>query len=148
MAEKLLDVRNLRTHFFTRGGVVKAIEDVSFYLARGETLGIGRRERLRQKCHLALDHAPDRDPPGKIVGGEILFKGDDVLDMDQEATAQDRGGQIAMIFQDPMTSLNPVLTIGARSPRRQGAPELDDRAAMKRAAEMLDRVRIPRRGAG
>jgi oligopeptide transport system ATP-binding protein len=83
-------------------------------------------------------------PPGKIVGGEILYKGEDVLDMNQDDLYKLRGGQIAMIFQDPMTSLNPVLPIGFQIAEAVKAHlKMDETAAMNRAAEMLDRVRIP-----
>ena len=144
MAEKLLDVRNLRTHFFTRAGVVKAIEDVSFYLAPGETLGlVGESGCGKSVTSLSVMRLIE-DPPGKIVGGEILFKGDDVLDMNEDQLRKIRGGNIAMIFQDPMTSLNPVLTIGQQLTETIKAHlKVDDRASTERAVEMLDRVRIP-----
>jgi oligopeptide transport system ATP-binding protein len=144
MAEKLLDVRNLRTHFFTRAGVVKAIEDVSFYLAPGETLGlVGESGCGKSVTSLSVMRLIE-DPPGKIVGGEIIFKGDDVLDMNEDQLRKIRGGNIAMIFQDPMTSLNPVLTIGQQLTETIKAHlKVDDRAATERAVEMLDRVRIP-----
>ena len=144
MAEKLLDVRNLRTYFFTRAGVVKAIEDVSFYLAPGETLGlVGESGSGKSVTSLSVMRLLE-DPPGKIVGGEILFKGDDVLDMNEDQLRKIRGGNIAMIFQDPMTSLNPVLTIGQQLTETIKAHlKVDDRAATERAVEMLDRVRIP-----
>ena len=144
MAEKLLDVRNLRTYFFTRAGVVKAIEDVSFYLAPGETLGlVGESGSGKSVTSLSVMRLLE-DPPGRIVGGEILFKGDDVLDMNEDQLRKIRGGNIAMIFQDPMTSLNPVLTIGQQLTETIRAHlKVDDRAATERAVEMLDRVRIP-----
>jgi oligopeptide transport system ATP-binding protein len=144
MAEKLLDVRNLRTHFFTRAGVVKAIEDVSFYLAPGETLGlVGESGCGKSVTSLSVMRLVE-DPPGKIVGGEIIFKGDDILDLNEDQLRKIRGGNIAMIFQDPMTSLNPVLTIGQQLTETIKAHlKVDDRAATERAVEMLDRVRIP-----
>jgi oligopeptide/dipeptide ABC transporter ATP-binding protein len=143
MAETLLEVKNLQTHFYTRSGVAKAVEDVSFTLNESETLGlVGESGCGKSVTSLSIMRLVG--PPGKIVGGEILFKGDDVLDMDQEDLYKLRGGQIAMIFQDPMTSLNPVLPIGYQIAEAVKAHlKMDDTAAMNRAAEMLDRVRIP-----
>jgi len=143
MAETLLEVKNLQTHFYTRSGVAKAVEDVSFTLNESETLGlVGESGCGKSVTSLSIMRLIG--PPGKIVGGEILYKGDDVLDMDQEDLYKLRGGQIAMIFQDPMTSLNPVLPIGYQIAEAVKAHlKMDDTAAMNRAAEMLDRVRIP-----
>ena len=143
MAEKLLEVQNLRTHFFTRSGVVKAVEDVSFYVDEAETLGIvGESGSGKSVTSLSVMRLIDR--PGKIVGGKILFRGEDILDVDEDRLYELRGGKIAMIFQDPMTSLNPVLTVGFQIAEAVKAHlKLDDRAAMNRAAEMLERVRIP-----
>ncbi|HEX5156965.1 MAG TPA: ABC transporter ATP-binding protein [Ktedonobacterales bacterium] len=143
MAETLLEVKNLQTHFYTRSGVAKAVEDVSFTLNESETLGlVGESGCGKSVTSLSIMRLIS--PPGKIVGGEILYKGDDVLDMDQEDLYKLRGGQIAMIFQDPMTSLNPVLPIGFQIAEAVKAHlKMDDTAAMNRAAEMLDRVRIP-----
>jgi oligopeptide transport system ATP-binding protein len=143
MSETLLEVKNLQTHFYTRSGIAKAVEDVSFSLAESETLGlVGESGCGKSVTSLSIMRLID--PPGKIVGGEILYKGDDVRDMDQEALYKLRGGQIAMIFQDPMTSLNPVLPIGFQIAEAVKAHlKMDDEAAMNRAAEMLERVRIP-----
>ncbi len=143
MAETLLEIKSLQTHFYTRSGVAKAVEDVSFTLNESETLGlVGESGCGKSVTSLSIMRLIG--PPGKIVGGEILYKGDDVLDMDQEALYKLRGGQIAMIFQDPMTSLNPVLPIGFQIAEAVKAHlKMDDTAAMNRAAEMLDRVRIP-----
>jgi oligopeptide transport system ATP-binding protein len=143
MAERLLDVQHLRTHFFTRTGVVKAVEDVSLYLDEGETLGIvGESGCGKSVTSLSVMRLIDQ--PGKIVGGKILYRGEDILEMDEDDLYALRGGKIAMIFQDPMTSLNPVLTIGFQIVEAVKAHlKLDDKAAWDRAAEMLDRVRIP-----
>ena len=143
MAETLLEVKNLQTHFYTRSGVAKAVEDVSFTLNESETLGlVGESGCGKSVTSLSIMRLVG--PPGKIVGGEILYKGDDVLDMSQDDLYKLRGGQIAMIFQDPMTSLNPVLPIGFQIAEAVKAHlKMDDTAAMNRAAEMLDRVRIP-----
>ena len=143
MSDTLLEVKNLQTHFYTRSGIAKAVEDVSFTLNESETLGlVGESGSGKSVTSLSIMRLID--PPGKIVGGEVLFKGEDVLDMDQDMLYKLRGGQIAMIFQDPMTSLNPVLPIGFQIAEAVKAHlKLDDTAAMNRAAEMLDRVRIP-----
>jgi oligopeptide transport system ATP-binding protein len=143
MAETLLEVKNLQTHFYTRSGVAKAVEDVSFTLNESETLGlVGESGCGKSVTSLSIMRLIS--PPGKVVGGGILYKGDDILDMDQEDLYKLRGGQIAMIFQDPMTSLNPVLPIGFQIAEAVKAHlKMDDTAAMNRAAEMLDRVRIP-----
>ncbi|HLY31332.1 MAG TPA: ABC transporter ATP-binding protein [Ktedonobacterales bacterium] len=143
MADKLLDVQHLRTHFFTRSGVVKAVEDVSLYVDQGETLGIvGESGCGKSVTSLSIMRLIDK--PGKIVGGRILFKGDDVVDMDDEELRKLRGAQIAMIFQDPMTSLNPVYTVGFQIAEAVKTHlKLDDRAATNRSVEMMERVRIP-----
>ncbi len=143
MSERLLEVKNLQTHFFTRSGVVKAVEDVSFYLDEGETLGVvGESGSGKSVTSLSIMRLITK--PGKIVGGSLLFQGDDILDMDEDDLYKLRGGKIAMIFQDPMTSLNPVLPIGFQIAEAVKVHlKLDDKAAMNRAAEMLDRVRIP-----
>ena len=144
MAEKLLDVQHLKTHFFTRSGVVKAVEDVSFYLDEGETLGlVGESGCGKSVTSLSIMRLID-DPPGKIVGGKLLFQGQDILDLNQSELYKVRGGKIAMIFQDPMTSLNPVYTVGDQIAEAVKTHlKLDDKAAWNRAAEMLERVRIP-----
>jgi oligopeptide transport system ATP-binding protein len=143
MSDTLLEVKQLQTHFYTRSGIAKAVEGVSFSLNEGETLGlVGESGCGKSVTSLSIMRLIDH--PGKIVGGEVLFKGEDILDMDQDALHKLRGGQIAMIFQDPMTSLNPVLPIGFQIAEAVRAHlKLDDTAAMNRAGEMLERVRIP-----
>lgn len=110
--DTLLQVRNLRTFFFTDDGVVKAVDGVSFSLDRGRTLALvgesGSGKTVTSYSVLRL--VPD--PPGRIVGGEILFKGRDLTKVSDAEMRHIRGNEIAMIFQEPMTSLNPVLTIG------------------------------------
>jgi len=144
MAEKLLDVQHLRTHFYTRAGVVKAVEDVSFFIEEGETLGlVGESGCGKSVTSLSLLRLLE-SPPGKIVGGKVLFQGDDILEMSRDELNDLRGGKAAMIFQDPMTSLNPVYTVGYQIAEAVKAHlKLDDKAATNRAVEMLDRVRIP-----
>ncbi|HEU5343960.1 MAG TPA: ABC transporter ATP-binding protein [Ktedonobacterales bacterium] len=144
MAERLLDVQHLQTHFFTRGGVVKSVEDVSFYINEGETLGlVGESGCGKSVTSLSIMRLVE-SPPGKIVGGKVLFKGDDIVQMDEDDLYKLRGGKIAMIFQDPMTSLNPLFTVGFQIAEAVKTHlKLDDKAANDRAVQMLDLVRIP-----
>src|SRR5215216_988636 len=107
----LLEVRNLQTHFPTRGGLVRAVDGVSFHLARGELLGLVGESGCG-KSMTALSIMRLIAPPGKIVSGHINFDGTDLLKLSDEEMRQMRGDDIAMIFQDPMTSLNPVFTVG------------------------------------
>jgi oligopeptide/dipeptide ABC transporter ATP-binding protein len=107
----LLEVKNLRTHFQTRRGLVRAVDDVSFYLDRGELLGLVGESGCG-KSMTALSIMRLIAPPGKIVAGEVLFDGKDLLKLSDAEMREMRGDDIAMIFQDPMTSLNPVFTVG------------------------------------
>ena len=107
----LLEVKNLRTYFETEDGIVKAVDDVSFELKRGETLGIvGESGSGKSVTNLSIIRLVP-DPPGKIVSGEVIFNGSDLLLLPTEAIRKIRGRRIAMIFQDPMTSLNPFMKI-------------------------------------
>jgi oligopeptide transport system ATP-binding protein len=107
----LLDVKNLRTYFETDDGTVKAVDDVSFQLKRGETLGIvGESGSGKSVTNLSIIRLVP-NPPGKIVSGEVIFNGSDLLLLSNEAIRKIRGRRIAMIFQDPMTSLNPYMKI-------------------------------------
>jgi oligopeptide/dipeptide ABC transporter ATP-binding protein len=107
----LLEVRNLRTQFSTRAGLVRAVDDVSFYLDRGELLGLVGESGCG-KSITALSIMRLIAPPGRIVDGEVLFDGKDLLKLSDDQMRAMRGDDIAMIFQDPMTSLNPVFTVG------------------------------------
>ncbi len=107
----LLEVKNLQTHFPTRAGLVRAVNDVSFYLDRGELLGLVGESGCG-KSITALSIMRLIAPPGKIVAGEITFAGKDLLTLSEAEMRAIRGDDIAMIFQDPMTSLNPVFTVG------------------------------------
>src|ERR1041385_2808134 len=107
----LLDVRDLKTHFPTRAGLVRAVDGVSFYIDRGELLGLVGESGCG-KSITALSVMRLIAPPGKIVAGEILFDGKDLLKISDSDMRDMRGDDIAMIFQDPMTSLNPVFTVG------------------------------------
>ena len=144
MAQQLLEVQDLHTQFFTRDGVVRAVDGVSFELAAGETLGIvGESGCGKSVTALSLMRLIPI-PPGKIVKGSIVFDGADVLKMDDDEVRGIRGNNIAMIFQDPMTSLNPVLTISRQiSEALELHLKMDKSEARKRTIELLDLVGIP-----
>lgn len=141
---ELLSVEHLRTYFHTREGVVKAVDDISFDLSAGKTLGIvGESGSGKSVANLSLLRLIP-NPPGKIEGGQIRFEGRDLLKLPDELIRQIRGNQISMIFQDPMTSLNPFLTI-----ERQMSEVLEIHKGLSRSEartkvlQMLDVVGIP-----
>lgn len=140
----LLEVINLQTHFRTQDGLVKAVDGVSFHVNKGETLGIvGESGSGKSVTSLSMMRLIP-SPPGKIVGGQILFDGDDLLQYDEAEMRKVRGKNIAMIFQDPMTSLNPVLTIGRQlTETLELHMRMTGREARNRAAELLALVGIP-----
>ena len=145
LSEKtILEVKNLRTHFFTDEGVVKAVEDVSFSLRKGEIMGIvGESGSGKSVTNLSIINLV-QSPPGKIVGGEVIYNGEDVLKMNEKKLRQIRGAKIAMIFQDPMTSLNPFLRISTQMIETiQLHQKLNRKEARKRAVEMLTMAGIP-----
>jgi len=108
----LLQVRDLKTYFYTDAGVVKAVDGVSYDLKEGETLGLVGESGCGKSVSALSILRLIANPPGKIVGGEIFFEGKDLLKISEEEIRNIRGNHIAMIFQEPMTSLNPVLTVG------------------------------------
>ena len=112
MANSLLSVRNLKTYFYTDEGVVKAVDGMTYDLHKGETLGIVGESGSGKSVHALSIMRLIATPPGKIVDGQILFEGRDLLKLSDEDMRKIRGNRIAMIFQEPMTSLNPVFTIG------------------------------------
>jgi oligopeptide/dipeptide ABC transporter ATP-binding protein len=143
MSDNILEVRHLSTHFFTRAGQVKAADDVSFNITKGSTLAlVGESGSGKSVTSLSIMRLVP--PPGKIVAGEILFSGRDLMKLDDQQMRRLRGREIAMIFQDPMTSLNPVYTVGDQIAE---AIELHERIPRKqawtRAVEMMTRVKIP-----
>ncbi len=145
MAENLLEVNNLKTYFFTRGGVVKAVDDVSFKMKPGETLGVVGESGSGKSVTALSAIRLIATPPGKIVDGEILFYGDNILEKSMDQLTDLRGSKISMIFQDPMTSLNPVYTIGFQISEtvKRHVKGISNDQANKRAIEMLDVVGIP-----
>lgn len=144
MKTPLLEVRSLTTRFFTEDGVVRAVEDVSLEIFPGEILSlVGESGCGKSVTGLSLLRLIPI-PPGKIAGGEILFEGRDLLRLDEREMERVRGNAISMIFQEPMTSLNPVFTIGNQIMEvLQLHQNLNKREARRKAIEMLDRVRIP-----
>jgi peptide/nickel transport system ATP-binding protein len=143
-AEAILEIDDLRTHFFTRDGVVRAVDGVTCTLRAGETLGIVGESGCGKSITALSILRLIPSPPGRIVGGAIRFRGRNLLDLSQAEMRALRGNRISMIFQEPMTSLNPVLTIGRQITEaltlHQG---LSRPAARARAIEMLSLVRIP-----
>lgn len=140
----LLEVRNLETQFKTQDGIVKAVNNVSFYVNRGETLGIvGESGSGKSVTSLSVMRLIP-NPPGRISGGEVIFDGQDLLKMSEEEMRDLRGNRIAMIFQDPMTSLNPVLTVGQQITESLILHlKLSKSEARSRAIELLNMVGIP-----
>ena len=141
---ELLEVKDLHTQFFTRDGVVRAVDGVSFHLSAGETLGlVGESGCGKSVTALSLMRLIPQ-PPGKITEGSITFDGQDILKMDDDEVRGVRGNNIAMIFQDPMTSLNPVLTISRQiSEALELHLKMDRSEARKRTVELLELVGIP-----
>ena len=147
MSDIVLDIRQLKTYFFTRNGVVKAVDDISFTLRKGECLClVGESGCGKTASALSVLRLVD-SPPGRIIGGEILYYGEDLLRCSTKRLRQIRGNRIAMIFQDPQSSLNPVFTVG-----NQVAEQiklhlgLKHGPAMERARHLMEQAGIPRAG--
>jgi oligopeptide/dipeptide ABC transporter ATP-binding protein len=144
-SKNLLEVRNLSTHFFTPDGVVRAVDDVNFELGYGETLGlVGESGCGKSVTALSLTRLVP-NPPGRIVAGSVVFDGVDLLKLSDDGMRKLRGKEIGFIFQDPLTSLNPTLTIGyqiAEAIRQHMG--LSKKASYDRVVELLGKVGIPR----
>ena len=139
----LLEVKDLQTHFLTRAGVVRAVDGVSLHLDRGELLGLVGESGCG-KSVTALSVLRLVAPPGRIVGGEIVFDGQDLLKLSEARMRELRGDDIAMIFQDPMTSLNPVYTVGEQiAEALRLHRKLSRKAARAAAVEAMREVAIP-----
>lgn len=140
--EVILEVRNLHTDFISEEKTVRAVHDVSFKIMRGETFGLigesgcGKSVTCRSLMRLVKT-------PGKITGGEIVYKGRNLLDLKEKEMQKIRGGEIGMIFQDPMTTLNPVLTIREQIVESIKEPGMTKRQKEERALELLKLVGIP-----
>ncbi len=143
-SEQVLEVEGLQTYFFTRQGTVKAVDGVSFNLRKGETLGIVGESGCGKSITALSVMRLVPEPPGRIIGGQVKLDDEDLLDYSEAQMRQIRGNDISMIFQEPMTSLNPVLTIGYQIAEALILHQDYSKAkALERAVEMLDLVKIP-----
>src|SRR5512139_745237 len=140
----LLDVKNLSTHFLPDEGLIKAVDNVSFHIGEGETLGLVGESGCGKSVTALSVLRLIPTPPGRVVSGEIWLEGQNLLDLTEVQMRDIRGNRISMIFQEPMTSLNPVHRVGAQVAEavrlHQGVGRKEARL---RAVEMLDRVGIP-----
>ncbi len=144
MAERLLDVKNLKTYFFTDEGVVRAVDGVDLYIEKGETLGVVGESGCGKSVTALSIMKLIPQPPGKIVEGEIIYNGINLVTMPANQMRKIRGKEISMIFQEPMTSLNPVFTCGEQIAEALRLHEgLGRRDAMDKTVEMLKLVHIP-----
>ena len=143
MADKILQVKNLKTYFHTEAGLVKAVNDVSFDVEKGKTLGIvGESGCGKSMTSLSIMRLIKK--PGQIEGGEILLEGKDIVKMSEDEMRKIRGKKIAMIFQEPMTSLNPAFTLGDQlSEAVMRHQDVSRAEAMKVALQILEKVQIP-----
>lgn len=140
----VLEVKNLKTHFFTERGVIPAVDGVSFHLNEGELVGIVG-ESGSGKSVTSLSIMDLIEEPGRIVDGEVLYNGKDLVPLSERHMRKIRGNDIAMIFQEPLTSLNPVLTIGKQITEAiLMHQDVSKQEAKKQAIELLNKVRIPR----
>src|SRR5438105_14838230 len=139
----LLDVQGLETHFATAQGVLRAVDGVSFAIERGEVLGlVGESGCGKSVTSLSIMRLVP--PPGRVAAGRVLFEGEDLLAKDTEAMRRVRGARIAMVFQDPMPSLNPVFSIGDQIAGAVLAHAgRGRRAAWEHGVAMLDQVQMP-----
>src|ERR1700712_1739177 len=142
--ETILNVKNLQTVFFTNSGLFKAVDDISFSVRRGETLAIVGESGCGKSVTAFSIMRLVPDPPGRIVGGSVVLDGTDLLRLDETEMRAIRGNRISMIFQEPMTSLNPVMTIGQQITEVVRLHRnLTRKQAWQQAVEMLRLVRIP-----
>ena len=140
----LLEVKNLRTHFYTFEGVVKAVDGVSYDLEEGETLGLVGESGCGKSVSAMSLMRLIPDPPGKIVDGEILFEGQDVLQLSMDEMRHIRGAKMSMVFQEPMTSLNPVLNLEKQlGETLQLHKGMTKQEARQESVQLLARVGIP-----
>ncbi|MEE9436036.1 MAG: ABC transporter ATP-binding protein [Candidatus Adiutricales bacterium] len=140
----LLEVKNLKTYFSTREGTVKAVDGISYDVNPGETIGIVGESGCGKSVSALSILRLIPDPPGKIVGGELIFEGRDLLKLSEKEIRSFRGNEIAMIFQEPMTSLNPVLTIGRQiSEPMELHRGMVKGEALRESIKLLESVQIP-----
>jgi peptide/nickel transport system ATP-binding protein len=142
--ETVLEVKNLHTVFFTNSGLFRAVDDVSFTVRRGETLAIVGESGCGKSVTALSVMRLVPDPPGRVVGGSVMLEGTDLLELDEADMRDVRGNRISMIFQEPMTSLNPVMRIGDQITEVVRLHrEISAKDAWKQAVDMLRLVRIP-----
>ena len=142
--ETVLSVEDLRTHFTTRWGTVKAVDGISFDLRKGETLGIVGESGCGKSVTMLSLMRLIPTPPGRIVSGKIILDGEDIVPIDEQEMAQIRGSKIALIIQDPMTSLNPVFSIGDQVEEAMKIhQDIPKTSIVDRALEVLRKVNIP-----
>ncbi|MFC0557582.1 ABC transporter ATP-binding protein [Halalkalibacter alkalisediminis] len=145
MADVVLELADLRTHFFTDGGEIPAVDGVSIKVYKGEVVGIVGESGCGKSVTSLSVMKLVPSPPGKVVDGQILFKGEDLAQASIKRMRKIRGNEIAMIFQEPMTSLNPLFTIGDQIMEAiRNHNSISKRQAKERAVEMLNKVGIPR----
>jgi oligopeptide transport system ATP-binding protein len=140
----LLEIKNLTTRFYTQDGVVQAVNGISYDINPGETVGVVGESGCGKSVSMLSVMRLIPDPPGKIEAGEVIFNGRDLLRVRDDEMRRVRGKDIAMVFQDPMTSLNPVLTVGFQiTEALKLHQKVDDGTARRQAAELLSLVGIP-----
>lgn len=145
MSSPVLDIKALKTYFFTDDGEIPAVDDVNFYINSGEILGIVGESGCGKSVTSLSIMGLLPSPPGKIVGGQIMFKGEDLTRASEKRMRQVRGNEIAMIFQEPMTSLNPVFTIGEQLIEALLIHTKESKKqAQRRAVEIMKMVGLPR----
>jgi oligopeptide transport system ATP-binding protein len=144
MAAILMQVENLTTRFYTEDGIVHAVNGISYTLEEGGTLGVVGESGCGKSVHALSIMRLIPSPPGRIEDGAVWFAGRDLMTLDNREMRHVRGNEIAMVFQDPMTSLNPVYTVGAQIVEMLRLHlDMDKKTARNRAAELLDTVGIP-----
>ena len=136
-SERVLDVKDLRTYFYTREGVVKAVDGLTYHVNKGECVGLVGESACGKSVSAMSILRLVPNPPGVIEGGEILFKGEDLLQATEERMRDIRGNRISMVFQEPTTSLNPVLTVG-----RQISESLELHRGMRKKAALAESVKL------
>ena len=145
MSKNLVEIKNLKTYFYTEDGIVKAVDDVSFNIREGEIIGVVGESGCGKSVTAMSIMRLIPSPPGKIVGGEILFEDKNILELKGDEIRKIRGNDIAVIFQEPMTSLNPIFTIGYQIEEViMLHQKLNKAQARGKAVEMLKLVGVPR----
>ncbi|MBW9146920.1 ABC transporter ATP-binding protein [Clostridium sp. CM028] len=145
MSKNLVEIKNLKTYFYTEDGIVKAVDDVSFNIRKGEIIGVVGESGCGKSVTAMSIMRLIPSPPGKIVGGEILFENKNILELKGDEIRKIRGNDIAVIFQEPMTSLNPIFTIGYQIEEViMLHQKLNKVKAREKAVDMLKLVGVPR----